>query len=191
MRESISPKADLEEISKGLRGVDDNYLVDVWRCGVQALDTHPDRTREFAYSAAVALARLDPSRGSSPDHAKHAVIVTAQQNLDLTLVAKHWSKELPVSVLRVVTIPDLVNLIVDAYERSGKLTHGQLAVDLPSTALANLFVALCVPVTYEPTAPATARIMISSPSPIGPTASVGLSAEARSITASSTAPMSR
>lgn len=130
-RVTVSPAEVLRDISKNVGRVTEDYLISAWAAGVALMEAHPDDQKAYALSAAHHLARLVDPTGFYPDHAHHAVVVTAKDNLAVSKVNEHWGEDPPVAELHVVVVEDLERTIDDLYEAAGKLSYSDVASGAP------------------------------------------------------------
>ena len=130
-RPTISPGEVLKEIATSIARTTEDYLVSAWAAGVSLMESHPDDQKAYALSAAQHLARLVDPTGSYPPHDRHAVVVTATDNLTVGKVNQYWGSDPPVSELHVIVVDDLVNTMNSLYDAAGRLTYGDLASAAP------------------------------------------------------------
>lgn len=125
-RTNGSPSAVLGAIGKSTKVVDEDYLVSAWAAGAELMLAHPDHERHFAMSAAQHLGRLIDPDAALPPHSVHAVAIVGADKITAAKLSEHWSDDPPVSVLHVVTVPNVVDLRSRLFVRAGELTYADL-----------------------------------------------------------------
>lgn len=125
-RTNGNPAAVLGAIGKSTKVVDEDYLASAWAAGAELMLAHPDHARHFAMSAAQHLGRLIAPDAVLPPHSVHAVAIVEEDKITAAKLNEHWSDNPPVSVLHVVTVPNVVDLRSRLFVRAGELTYADL-----------------------------------------------------------------
>lgn len=124
-RAAGGPAAVLGAIGKSTN-LDEDYLASAWAAAAELMLSHPDHRRHFALSAAQHLGRLVDPGAALPPHEAHAVALVGRDKLTAAKLTEHWSDAPPVSVLHVVTVPDVMDLRARLFAAAGELTYADL-----------------------------------------------------------------
>jgi superfamily II DNA/RNA helicase len=119
------PAAVLGAIGKST-SLDEDYLASAWAAAAELMLSHPDHSRHFALSAAQHLGRLVDPGAALPPHEAHAVALVGHDKLTPAKLTEYWSDAPPVSVLHVVTVPDVMDLRARLFALAGELTYADL-----------------------------------------------------------------
>ncbi|MGH2392344.1 MAG: DEAD/DEAH box helicase, partial [Candidatus Limnocylindria bacterium] len=131
-RARINPTNDLNDLTKSLAGIDEDYLVSAWAAGVRLMENHPEAAKAFALSAAQQLARLIHPDEPLPPHERQAVIVIGGGNLADAKIKEHWGAAPPVSELHIINVPDLETVTDDLYDAAAGLNYSDAASGVPA-----------------------------------------------------------
>lgn len=124
-RSGGGPAAVLSAIGTSTN-LDEDYLASAWAAAAELILGHPDHRRHFALSAAQHLGRLVDPDAALPPHEAHAVAVVGEDRLTRAKLTEHWSDAPPVSVLHVVTVPEVIDLRTRLFALAGKLSYADL-----------------------------------------------------------------
>ncbi len=122
----------LDDIKGSLDGADQSYLVSAWAAGVQLMERHPDVKKAFALSAAQSLAKMSKRDEPTPDHVRHAVIITGHSTIVPTWIEKKWGTSPPVSHLHVIVVENLADTMNGAYTYAAGLTYADASASVPA-----------------------------------------------------------